>query len=292
MNTKERNFSFFEKQKQTIHINELESKRKIYMGEIHYLPSVLADKKGLVNEISRSSLFTTRSFKKKRYAEEGKILYCVGKERVEYWGIELRAADDEIVWAVMLSYASEEKLGDWIEFTARQACLELNWPTNGNYYKRLRSSLNRLRSGVFAISSPRFGEWSGKTINMIMDFEWKDEITDKPLSKYRIKIHPAFELLFGRNYTKLEWETYLKLTPIERRIYDYSCCHKEPNPLKLETLKTMCDSDSTDDNFSKMVKKSLKKLKSVDLVDTKIIKNTVYFFEKKYEKKCSQTSTS
>jgi hypothetical protein len=102
------------------------------MGQVHYLPTLVKDQKALINEIARSSLFTVRDFRKPRWGIDSHLIYCVGKEKIAYTGVELRAADDEIVWELMLSYASEYQLGEWIQFTARQACLDLGWPVNSN----------------------------------------------------------------------------------------------------------------------------------------------------------------
>jgi hypothetical protein len=41
------------------------------------------------------------------------------------------------------------------------------------------------------------------------------------------------------------WVKYRKLSPTARRLFDYFASHQEPFPLKLETFRLMCGSDST-----------------------------------------------
>jgi hypothetical protein len=257
----------------------LEDRQEVYMGEIHYLPMTMNDQKALINEAARSSLFSVRDSRKPRHGYTNKPIYCVGKETIEYAGVELRAIDDEPVWALMLSYASEVPLGEWIEFTPRQACLDLKWSIGGKNYEKLRDCLTRLRFGGFSIFSPRFGEWSGTTINLIDEFEWRTKHSKETLPKYRIKVHPVFERFFGKNYALLDWDNYLLLKPVERRIYDYYRCHKKPNPLTLETLKKMCDSDATAESWRKLVIRSLKKLGELGLCSAKVRRGVIQWDE-------------
>jgi hypothetical protein len=40
------------------------------------------------------------------------------------------------------------------------------------------------------------------------------------------------------------WEKYRKLSPTARRLFDYFASHREPYPMKLETFRLMCGSES------------------------------------------------
>ncbi len=51
-------------------------------------------------------------------------------------------------------------------------------------------------------------------------------------------------LFAGGHYSKFVWEKYRKLTPIARRLFDYFASHKKPFPLKLETFRLMCGSET------------------------------------------------
>ena len=62
----------------------------------------------------------------------------------------------------------------------------------------------------------------------------------------QVEIDAEIVVLFaGDHYTKFVWEKYRKLSPTARRMFDYFATHKEPYPLKLETFRLMCGSDST-----------------------------------------------
>jgi hypothetical protein len=227
---------------------EIKEQQSKYMGDIHYLPLWKDDDRAIANFIVRSSLFTTRKYNVKRESCEEKPLFVCGKEGMWFNGTELRAFDDEIVYAQILHYAKKQPLGEWVEFNARQVCRDIGWQENGYYAKKVRQCLMRLRTALLSVEIDRIGEWSGSTINLIDEFEWKDDFTQKSLPKWRVKISPVLAKWFGRNeYTKLEWDAYLRLKPIARRLYDYVASHKEPYPLKLDTLKKMCGSASKND---------------------------------------------
>ena len=61
----------------------------------------------------------------------------------------------------------------------------------------------------------------------------------------RVEIDQKMIYLFaGDHYTKFVWSKYRKLRPITRRLFDYLASHREPYPLKLETFRLICGSES------------------------------------------------
>ncbi len=91
-------------------------------------------------------------------------------------------------------------------------------------------------------SSQRIGRL--ESVSLIRRFRVLDR--GKRTSRCQVEIDAEIVVLFaGDHYTKFVWEKYRKLSPTARRMFDYFATHKEPYPLKLETFRLMCGSDST-----------------------------------------------
>lgn len=210
------------------------------------LPLWPCNVRAMPNDICRSAVFTVRNSRVPRASIQNKQIYVVGDGMITYTGIELRAEDDELVWQQILDIGKEHLLGTWIKFTPYQICMALGWSTNGHYYNKVHECLLRLKATAISIeikvSSNSAGK--GKAVSMVRDYEWDTNEKGKR-TRHRLKISPGMDKLFAdRQYTHLEWIAYRDLTPIARRLYDYAASHLRPFPLKLETLRKMCESDS------------------------------------------------
>ena len=199
--------------------------------------------RALPNDFGRSAIFTVRNKKVPRAALQGQSIYHVNKDvEITYTGIELRADDDELVFAQVLEYAKRTALGEPVSFTFYELCQDLDWSINGRYYTRAEECLTRLQASAMQFSSQRIGRL--ESVSLIRRFRVLDR--GKRTSRCQVEIDAEIVVLFaGDHYTKFVWEKYRKLSPTARRMFDYFATHKEPYPLKLETFRLMCGSDST-----------------------------------------------
>jgi len=199
--------------------------------------------RALPNDFGRSAIFTVRNKKVPRAALQGQSIYHVHKDvEITYTGIELRADDDELVFAQVLEYAKRTALGEPVSFTFYELCQDLDWSINGRYYTRAEECLTRLQASAMQFSSQRIGRL--ESVSLIRRFRVLDR--GKRTSRCQVEIDAEIVVLFaGDHYTKFVWEKYRKLSPTARRMFDYFATHKEPYPLKLETFRLMCGSDST-----------------------------------------------
>nr|AAA17040.1 L-TrfA [Plasmid R751] len=198
----------------------------------------------LPNDFGRSAIFTVRNKKVPRPALQGQSIYHVNKDvEITYTGIELRADDDELVFAQVLEYANGTALGEPVSFTFYELCQDLDWSINGRYYTRAEECLTRLQASAMQFSSQRIGRL--ESVSLIRRFRVLDR--GKRTSRCQVEIDAEIVVLFaGDHYTKFVWEKYRKLSPNrDGRMFDYFATHKEPYPLKLETFRLMCGSDST-----------------------------------------------
>lgn len=229
------------------------------------LPLWSDDVRSQPNEVCRAALFTVRRAKK-RDSYVDSPLFMLGDGRITFTGIELRAENDELVWLQILHYAKDYPLGSWVEFTPYQLCIDIGWTPGGPNYKILRECLLRLKATALTIESKRLRE--GLALSLLGDFKWKDE-TGKPLTRYAVQVPSAMSEWFGdTNFTRAQWEKYRGLPPVARRMHDYASSHREPFPLREETLYKLCGSDAGNlVNFRKVLQRNCKELLATGLYE-------------------------
>lgn len=199
--------------------------------------------RALPNDYARSALFTVRNKRAPRVALQNHAIYHVNKDvTITYTGVELRAEDDELVWQQVLEYAKRTPLGDPVTFTFYELCQDLGWSINGRYYEKAEECLSRLQASAMQFSSKRIGRL--ESLSLISRFRVLDR--GKKNSRCQVMIDEEMVVLFaGDHYSKFIWEKYRKLSPTARRMFDYFASHQEPYPMKLETFRLMCGSEST-----------------------------------------------
>nr|WP_317623870.1 plasmid replication initiator TrfA [Acidovorax sp. SUPP3334]BDH38378.1 TrfA family protein [Acidovorax sp. SUPP3334] len=200
------------------------------------------DMRAMPNDLARAALFTTRNKKTPREVRQQHVIFHVNKDvLITYTGIELRADDDELVWQQVLEYAKRSPVGTPVSFTFYELCTDLGWPINGRYYDKAEECLTRLQATAMQFSSGRIGRL--ESVSLIHRFRVLDR--GKRTSRCQVEIDEEMVVLFaGDHYSKFVWEKYRELSPTARRMFDYFVSHKEPFPLKLETFRLMCGSDS------------------------------------------------
>lgn len=193
----------------------------------------------LPNEFFRSALFTARNRKQRRvlYREHVEVFVVGGSGgggRITYKGEELRQ-DDEKVWLQLIHMARGQPLSQLVEFTPYSFCKAIRWPICNASYKRLRDCLDRMQAPV-AVYSKRLK--TGVSLSMIPYFEWLDE-NQRTLKRYRVQVAPQLLELFGDgHYTQVEWSQRLDLPDgIATWLHGYYASHREPYPVKLDTIK-------------------------------------------------------
>lgn len=217
--------------------------------------------RALPNESARSALFTVRRGKRRYF--EGESLVVLGDGELKYRGQELRT-DDEDVWLQILHLARLQPLEEWVEFSPYAVLVALDWPTNGIYYKRLRAHLERMQATALQANSKRLGQTV--SISLIRRFECEHE--GKPLERWRVWIEREMRSMFGsHSYTQIEWEKRKQLTPVAKRLMDYFGSHKEPYPVKIDKLKSMCGSETAaSTKWRQLVRRALDELKEAGVV--------------------------
>lgn len=205
------------------------------------LPPWPDDMRALPNDWARSALFSVRNKRTPRAALKNAEVFHIHKQvKISFTGIELRADDDELVWQQIIDYAKPLPLGSLLEFSYYQLCKDLDWPINGRYYQRAEDCLSRLQATAIKITTDRIGTVS---LSMIDKFAVAEPGSGK--ARCQIQIDPRMIYLFaGSHFAQVEWVRYRALSPVSRRLYDYIASHRAPYPIKLETFRRLCGSDS------------------------------------------------
>jgi hypothetical protein len=198
--------------------------------------------RSLPNEYARTALFTTRSKGQKRELLQNHHIFSVNADlSISYTGSELRAGDDQLVWQQIVHYAKRCPVGSPVRFSFKDMAEQLGVQPNSRSYTAIKNCIGRLATVIMMFRSKRHG--SIDTLRMIESFKIREE--GKKTCFCEVAIQPEMVLLFaGDHYTRVEWCKYRELSPISRRLYDYASSHKEPFPLKVETLHALCSSDA------------------------------------------------
>lgn len=199
------------------------------------LPLWAAALRCLPNELLRSALFNAKNRKQPRAYLKKQDIAVLFEGRITYQGEELRQ-DDETVWLQLIHLAKEQPLGSVVEFTPYSFCKTIGWPICKGSYERLRECLDRMQATALAVYSKRLAE--GVSLSMIPVFAWQDE-NKQTLKKYRVQVAPQLVELFGDvHYTQVEWAQRLALpVGIATWLHGYYASHREPFPVKLDTIK-------------------------------------------------------
>ncbi|EBF6817097.1 TrfA protein [Salmonella enterica subsp. enterica serovar Saintpaul] len=219
--------------------NEGQTEKQLTLFDIAPWPDSM---RALPNDYARSALFTVKNKRQPREALQKKEIFHINKDvRITYTGLELRADDDELVWQQVLEYAKRKPMGEPITFTFYELCQDLGWSYNGRYIEKAEECLTRLQATAMQFISERVGQL--ESISLIGRFRVLDR--GKRSSRCEVIIDKEMVLLFaGEHYSKFVWEKYRKLSPTARRLFDYFGSHREPYPMKLDTFKMMCGSES------------------------------------------------
>jgi hypothetical protein len=233
-------------------------------GVVVHLPLWSGHQRGIPNEVVRSALFSVGNRRMKRTYQDGSEISVIGTGRIRYRGEELRQ-DDEDVWLQVLHLARRQPLGEWVEFSAYGMLRELGWPPNGGSYQRLRECLERMQSTTLSVYSERLKE--GFSVSLIRKFRWKSAKRGCP-ERWQVFIEPEMKELFGDlHYTRIEWEQRAKLGPLAKWLHGLYASHGRPYPIRLETIRDGCGSQTRELRFFKQkLKAALRELVAVGLL--------------------------
>lgn len=194
----------------------------------------------LPNDFARGAIFTARNkTADRRFMLREKVFHLHDGVDVLYTGEELRAEDDELVWLQIVHYCKTSPLGLPTHFHIKDLVSDIGWYRNSHYYKKVRQCLSRLSATEILISNDSAYGKSG-TLRLIKEYTSKNDARGEP-SEYFVMMDPKIIVLFaGSQFSNHRWELYRDLSPVARRLADYSQSHRQPWDLKLDKFKQLC----------------------------------------------------
>lgn len=235
-------------------------------------------KRSMPNDIARSSLFVAKAKDSTRAIIKRQTMFHLHKDiSIIYTGEELRADDDELVWMEILNTSQTVKLGDPFEFNIVDLIKSIGWSRNGHYYDKVRQCLSRLKATEVLFNNAKKYGVSG-SFSLIQRYDVINNDQAVP-THYRMYLDPEIVFLFvSKNYSLHEWDVYRKLSPVARRLADYTQSHKTPNPLDITDFHALCGSENKNlRSWSQRVKKAIGELSEAGIIaNGSINSNRIY----------------
>lgn len=231
-----------------------------------FLPDWHDDQRAMPNEILRSALFNCRNRNQPRIYMKDVEIAVIGDGQVFYRGEELRQ-DDELVWLHLMHLVKKKPLGECVEFTPYSFVKALRWPIKGQSYERVRIILSRMQATAIRIQSKRLGCFV--SISLITKFKSRTDQNEN-LSRWQVWVGEEMRRLFDEEFlTRINWETRKSLSDgIASKLFGYWASHRQPFPVKIETLHKLCGSEMTLKHFKVEIRKALDQLGKVGFLES------------------------
>lgn len=187
-------------------------------------------KRGTPNSFIRSALFAAIQSKDRVFLKEAVLASQKGIS-VRFTGEQLNQ-EDLTVWETLAHMARQQPLGHTCEFTAHSLLKSLGMHTGLSQHKQLHSTIIRLTACAVQITHE-----SKTYFGPLVKSGLKDELT----SHYRIELNRELIRLFGENqWTALDWQQRqdLRGKHLAQALHAFYSSHKQPFPIKLDTLRS------------------------------------------------------
>ena len=220
------------------------------------------DERGIPNALVRSALFNVDQIRagEREVLRDAEVL-AWGTINIRYSGQQLRQ-DDADVW-LQLVHMGRHDLARPIEFTCNAMLTELGWSRRTGNRERLAKTIERLQWTQLKITKGEHG-YGGP---LIYDFKWQDNNAE--LRTWTVRLNPDLADLFALTQrTRIDWETRLSLSPLEKWLHGFYMSHRDPFPISIELLlkltKSNCESLK---KWRDLVRDALDKLVLVGFID-------------------------
>ena len=190
--------------------------------------------RGTPNAFLRSALFPAIQSKHRRTLQR-ELLAAQKGTTVRFTGIQLNQSDLD-VWEQAVHLARQHPLGDECVFSAHSFLKGIGRRSGGSQHEQLKNVIARLTACAVEISQ------DGRTYggSLVEEF-YRDEHTER----YKLKLNKKLIKLYeADSYSHVHWETRKKLRrkDLAQWLHGYYSTHKQPYPVKIDTLWTLCGS--------------------------------------------------
>jgi len=226
-----------------------------------HLPLWGDEKRGTPNSFLRSALFAAIQGKD-RYLTKKEILYAQKGITVKYSGERLNQ-EDLTLWETLAHLARESPLGNECSFTGYSILKAMRMPTGGDNRQRLHDGITRLAGAMVEITHGG-NQYFGTLIDGGKRYKEKNI--------YFLRLNHELIYLYGdTQYTAIDWEQRLELRrkPLAQALHAFYSTHREPYPVKLETLYQLTGSRNSElRDFKRQMKIALEALIAIGFLQS------------------------
>ena len=234
------------------------------------LPLWPEPKRGTPNSFIRSALFAAIQAKDRTFIK-GELLASQNGVEVRFTGEQLNQ-EDLTLWETLAHMVRSHPLGETSSFTAHGLLKAMNLPAGGAAHARLHEGITRLIACAVEIRVAGQGSYTGSLLEAAR--------SDEEHRQYQVRFNRDMIKLFGENHwTAIDWEKRLLLRgkPLAQALHAFYSSHRDPYPLKLETLRDVTGGRNAElRDFKRKVKAALTELKTIGfLTDFEIVGDLV-----------------
>jgi hypothetical protein len=225
------------------------------------MPSWPEHVRGTPNALLRSALFGAVQGSKRATYKKRTLLASVKGIEVRFLGVQLDQSDLDL-WMEIVHLARTQIPGFPITFSASGMLKALQRCTGKNDHEWLKEAMARL-GGAFVEITVKGHHTFGN--NGFLRF-YRDEAT----KRYVVELSQPMLQLFadGYSYVDLRQRKKLRRKPLALWLHGYLCSHKEPLPIKIETLRQLSGSaDKSLSSFSQRLKGALAVLVKASVIE-------------------------
>lgn len=223
-------------------------------------------KRGVPNTFLRSALFSAVQGKDRKVMKRQQILASQDGINVRFTGEQLNQTDLN-VWEAIVQLVHPYPLGTISHFSSYQILKTLDLSLGSTQYRYLHEAIIRLAAGLIQINNK--GMRRGYFGHLI-EWGFTEQDTDplkEPPEFYEIHLNRHLIKLFGQNdWTALDWEQrrQLRSKPLASGIHALYSSHRDPFPMKVQTLHSLVGSGNKEmRDFKFKLKKALDELKGI-----------------------------
>lgn len=234
------------------------------------------DTRPLPNAAARGALFTAARYKDERRTYRTELVATTAQYRIHLSGEELRQFD-QTVWLQLVHHGRATPAGQMIEATYYGILRSLGLTDTGGNLTRVRASIKRLVAATLWVSR------RVDTDNAPMETDDSSDAIELPAEKayrlikefetpggrgarvpFRYMLDPTIVRLFAANdYSLVDWESRLKLTPMAQWAHSFYHSHARPVPYALETLRALSGAKSELRSFRTTMQNALEQLVAI-----------------------------
>jgi hypothetical protein len=124
-----------------------------------------------------------------------------------------------------------------------------------------------MQATAIRIQSKRLGCFI--SVSLVQMFKSKNERMEN-LNRWQVWVGKEMRLLFDEEFlTRMNWETRKSLPDgIASKLFGYWSSHREPFPVRISTLQSLCGSGMTLKHFREELKRSLFLLQKVGFLES------------------------